>query len=470
MELYILNMKFTRLLERYNQAVARYTSYPTVPHWYEWPAIETELTGQCGGSELLKWEASVKQTFRLQNRPDGISLYIHLPYCELLCTYCACNKKITTNHAVEEPYIQAVLAEWAMYTALFPEKPIIRELHLGGGTPTFFSAQNLKNLITGLLASSELHPAFEFGFEGHPNNTSREQLQTLFDQGFRRVSFGVQDLDSEVQRIINRIQPLENLIEVTLAAREIGYDSINYDLIYGLPKQNSNRLALTLDKVLALRPDRIAYYSYAHIPWKSKAQRLYNENDLPTTDEKMALYLQGREAFQQAGYTDIGMDHFALPNEPLAMAARENRLHRNFMGYTSTQSRLLIGLGVSSISDAAIAYAQNTRELGHYLRKTAAGEWPLNKGYFLNREDQLNRRHILDISCTGKTVLEHDFELSQAANHFLIQLLTDDLIQFDGSTLIVTPKGKLFTRNICSLFDAYLWGSEFTPKRYSQAI
>lgn len=463
-------MDFTRLLQRYNQPIPRYTSYPTVPQWQDWPAVESDVTGQSGGSELLKWEASVKQTFRLQNRPDGISLYIHLPYCEVLCTYCGCNKKITTNHGVEEPYIQAVLAEWAMYTAIFPEKPLIRELHLGGGTPTFFSAQNLKKLITGILSGSELHPAFEFGFEGHPNNTSREQLQTLFDQGFRRVSFGVQDLDPEVQRIINRIQPLEKLVEVTQFAREIGYDSINFDLIYGLPKQHKASLALTLDKVLALHPDRIAFYSYAHIPWKSRAQRLYDENDLPSADDKMALYQQGRLAFQAAGYTDIGMDHFALPNDPLAIAASENRLHRNFMGYTTTQSRLLIGLGVSSISDAAIAYAQNTRELGHYLRKTAAGEWPLDKGYFLNREDQLNRRHILDISCTGKTVLEHDLELSKAANLLLIQLLADDLIQFDGETLKVTPTGKLFTRNICSLFDAFLWEKEAVEKRYSQAI
>jgi len=219
-----------------------------------------------------------------------------------------------------------------------------------------------------------------------------------------------------------------------------------------------------------LRPDRIAFYSYAHIPWKSLAQRLYDENDLPTTDEKMALYLQGRLAFQEAGYTDIGMDHFALPNEPLAIAASENRLHRNFMGYTTTQSRLLIGLGVSSISDAAIAYAQNTRELGHYLRNTAAGEWPINKGYFLNREDKLNRRHILDLSCTGKTVLEHDLELSTGANLLLIQLLADDLIHFDGETLKITPTGKLFTRNICSLFDTFLWGKGVVEKRYSQAI
>lgn len=463
-------MEIARLLQRYNQPVPRYTSYPTVPQWQDWPAAETEVTGQSGANELLKWEAAVKQTFRLQNRPDGISLYVHLPYCEALCTYCGCNKKITTNHGVEEPYINAVLAEWAMYTALFPERPLIRELHLGGGTPTFFSAENLRRLISGILAGADLHPDFEFGFEGHPNNTSHLQLQTLFDQGFRRVSFGVQDLDPEVQRIINRIQPLEKLVEVTDNAREIGYDSINFDLIYGLPKQNSTTLRSTIEKTLALRPDRIAFYSYAHIPWKSLAQRLYDEADLPGVDEKLALYQQGRAAFIAAGYTDIGMDHFALADDPLAIAAREKRLHRNFMGYTTTQSRLLIGLGVSSISDAAIAYGQNTRELITYLRKTAEGSWPLDKGYFLNREDQLNRRHILDLSCTGSTALDYDFELSQSANEYLIQLLADDLIHFDGQILRITETGKQFTRNICSLFDAHLWRGPSSEKRYSQAV
>jgi len=463
-------MDIRSLLHRYNQPVPRYTSYPTVPQWQDWPSAETEVTDQSGASEVLRWEAAVKQTFRLQNRPEGISLYVHLPYCEALCTYCGCNKKITTNHGVEVPYINAVLAEWAMYMALFPEKPIIRELHLGGGTPTFFSAENLKRLIKGILSGAELHPDFEFGFEGHPNNTSRAQLQTLFDQGFRRVSFGVQDLDPEVQRIINRIQPLENLVEVTKSAREIGYTSVNFDLIYGLPKQNSATLSSTIEKILDLRPDRIAFYSYAHVPWKSLGQRLYDEADLPSADEKMALYQQGRLAFLAAAYTEIGMDHFALTNDPLAEAARENRLHRNFMGYTTTKSHLLIGLGVSSISDAAIAYAQNTRELGHYLRKTSAGSWPHDKGYFLNREDQLNRRHILNLSCTGSTVLEHDFELTKVAKLFMTQLLADDLIHFDGKKLRITAAGKLFTRNICSLFDAHLWGSPQAEKRYSQAI
>ncbi len=468
--IYPIIMALPELLLRYNQAIPRYTSYPTVPHWTAWDMPEDIVTGQSGAHERLRWEAAVRQTFRLQNKPDGLSLYLHLPYCEVLCTYCGCNKKITTNHSVEEPYIAALLSEWSLYLSLFPERPLIREIHLGGGTPTFFSAGNLARLISGLFEGADLHADFEFGFEGHPNNTSREQLQILFDHGFRRVSFGVQDLDPEVQRVINRIQPFEKLEEVTRAAREIGYDSVNFDLIYGLPKQHLTGLDNTIRRTLTLRPDRIAFYSYAHIPWKSRAQRLYDEGDLPSTSEKMNLYQLGRTLFGEAGYDDIGMDHFALHSDPLAIAARENRLHRNFMGYTTTQSRLLIGLGVSSISDAAIAYAQNTRELSTYLKQVAAGQWPHDRGYFLQKADQVNRRHILDIACTGSTLLDSDYVFSPAANRLLQQLLTDGLILFDGQKIQTTVTGRLFTRNVCSLFDSYLHGQSTTGPRYSKAV
>lgn len=462
-------MEIAELLQRYNLPIPRYTSYPTVPQWNDW-STEREVTPQGGASELLRWEAAVRQTFRIQNRPEGISVYIHLPYCESLCTYCGCNKKITTNHEVEQPYIDAVLREWAMYVQLFPEAPLLRELHLGGGTPTFFSSANLACLIEGILAPSALHPDFEFGFEGHPNNTTYEQLRTLHEHGFRRVSFGVQDLDPEVQLIINRIQPFENLKQVTEWSRELGYSSVNFDLIYGLPRQNEARLQRTIQQALSLKPDRIAFYSYAHIPWKSKAQRLYSELDLPDTATKMQLYLNGRQQLLTAGYTDIGMDHFALQNDALALAAAQNRLHRNFMGYTTTQSRLLIGLGVSSISDAAIAYAQNTRELSTYLRKTEANEWPLDKGCFLQRDDQINRRHILDLSCQGRTVLENDYEFGPQAMQVLKQMQNDGLVTFDGQQLEATAKGRLFTRNICSLFDQHLLRTGNRENQYSKSI
>ena len=253
-----------RLLEKYNVPVPRYTSYPTVPSWQD-------------NIDVPRW----KETFRMDyNAGNGICLYIHLPFCESLCTYCGCNKKITTNHGVEDEYIDAVLKEWQLYTELMAEKPVIRELHLGGGTPTFFSPANLEKLLSGILTGSIIPEDREFSFEGHPNNTTAEHLQTLYDLGFRRVSFGIQDLDPEVQRVINRIQPFEQVKYVTEKAREIGYKSVNYDLIYGLPFQTEKTIINTILQTISLKPDRIAFYSYAHVPWTSRGQRLFDENDL----------------------------------------------------------------------------------------------------------------------------------------------------------------------------------------------
>jgi oxygen-independent coproporphyrinogen-3 oxidase len=342
----------SQLVSKYNVAVPRYTSYPTVPFWKE-------------GIDVNQWRSVFVQQFQL-HKNEGISLYIHLPFCESLCTYCGCNKKITTNHSVEEEYMQTILKEWRMYIALLNEPPLIRELHLGGGTPTFFSPQNLERLLNGIFANAQVHPEHEFSFEGHPNNTTCEHLQTLYSLGFRRVSFGVQDNDPEVQRIINRIQPVENVKKVTEAARSIGYKSVNFDLIYGLPLQNLQRLEKTILQSIEMKPDRIAFYSYAHVPWASRGQRLFDETDLPSTEEKMALYQLGKQLFADHGYEDIGMDHFALPTDDLFAARNNGTLHRNFMGYTTQNTSLLLGLGVSSISDVGVAFAQNDKTLHDY--------------------------------------------------------------------------------------------------------
>src|ERR1035437_920511 len=326
------------LLNKYNVAVPRYTSYPTVPVW------KNEI-------DVDKWKQTFRQQFNLYNQKDGISLYLHLPFCESMCTFCGCNKKITTNHSVEEEYMEAILNEWSLYLNLMEEKPIIRELHIGGGTPTFFSPDNLSKLLNTIFDKSIVLPNHEFGFEGHPNNTTRKHLETLFSLGFTRVSYGVQDNNPEVQRIINRIQPFENVIRATETAREIGYKSVNFDLVYGLPKQTIEGLEKTISEAITLRPDRVAFYSYAHVPWTSRGQRLFDENDLPTAEEKMQLYRLGKKLFAENGYIDIGMDHFSLPHDDLYIARQEGWLHRNFMGYTTQRSAMLLGLGVSSISD-----------------------------------------------------------------------------------------------------------------------
>ncbi|WP_225975452.1 radical SAM protein [Panacibacter ginsenosidivorans] len=246
------------------------------------------------------------------------------------------------------------------------QAPVIRELHLGGGTPTFFSATNLERILQLVLKDTIVHPLHEFSIEGHPNNTTIEQLETLYKLGFRRISYGVQDNDPTVQKIINRIQPFEHVKSATENARATGFTSVNFDLIYGLPFQTKDSIKKTIEQVITLMPDRIAFYSYAHVPWTSKAQRLFDETDLPSAEDKIGLYLTGKQLLLENGYADIGMDHFALPHDALYKARIDGSLHRNFMGYTTQHTSVLLGLGVSAISDAGTAFAQNDKTLSGY--------------------------------------------------------------------------------------------------------
>jgi len=404
------------------------------------------------------WENTFSQQFNIENHTKGISVYVHLPFCESLCTYCGCNKRITTNHKMEEEYLEAIEKEWKLYRKRMQQTPVIREIHLGGGTPTFFSPRNLKRLITTLTKDSIIHPQREFSIEGHPNNTTKEHLALLTSLGFRRISYGVQDNNAEVQRLINRIQPLENVQRVTDEARQAGFTSVNYDLIYGLPAQTPATIAQTMKEVIALKPDRIAFYSYAHTPWTSKGQRLFDETHLPTAEEKLALYITGKELLQANGYEDIGMDHFSLPGDDLYKAWQNGKLHRNFMGYTTQNSGLLLGLGVSAISDLSTAFAQNHKNLHDYYASVNTNNLAVTKGYFLTEEDLLFRKNILDISCKGSALFlpkqmqslrEHTFPQLDA-------LKSDGLITYDESGLQVTETGHYFIRNICSAFDLYL--------------
>ncbi len=446
------------LVAKYNTAAPRYTSYPTVPYWDNTPPTPSA------------WAETVKASFKQTNDTDGISVYIHLPFCESLCTYCGCNTRITKNHAVELPYIEAVLKEWDLYLAVFGTKPKIREIHLGGGTPTFFNAANLSRLINGILQKSGLHPEAEFSFEAHPGNTTVEHLETLYQLGFRRLSLGIQDFDPRVQFIINRIQSFEQVKEVTEHARRIGYTSINYDLIYGLPLQTLGGLIDTVQKVALLMPDRIAFYAYAHVPWIKPGQRRYTENDLPDAYLKRQLYDMGREIFTQLGYREIGMDHFALPADSLSVAEQNGRLHRNFMGYTHQYTQLLIGLGVSSISDSWFGYAQNEKTVESYLQRINAHELPLIKLHTLTDEDMLLRQHILNIMCTGQTSWNKHSSFADAMFDIIERLeplAADGLITLDTWSLRVTPLGKRFLRNICMAFDARLWENKPATQLFS---
>lgn len=430
----------TDLVSKYNVPAPRYTSYPTVPYW------DNNLTE-------TDWITHIKNAFIKYNK-EGISLYIHLPYCESLCTYCACNTRITVNHKVELPYIETLLKEWQLYLNQFQGKPLIKEIHLGGGTPTFFAPEHLSFLLKSILQTADIAPQNDFSFEGHPNNTTREHLQVLYDLGFKRVSFGIQDFDEKVQDTINRYQSFEQVSRVMEDAREIGYTSINVDLVYGLPYQTIESVRDTITKIISLKPERIAFYSYAHVPWLKPGQRKYSEKDLPADKYKRSLYETGKELFVEANYSDIGMDHFALPNDELFKAFGNGTLHRNFMGYTTNTTKLLVGLGCSSISDSWDAFAQNIKVVEEYQKVVNEGRFPLMKGHSLSGEDLIIRQHILDLMCKHQTTIDQYYkEVEPKFSEFI----KDDLLEVTEDKLRIKDNGKLFLRNICLAYDKRYW-------------
>lgn len=449
------------LIRKYNVPGPRYTSYPTVPYW------DKEGIGN------ENWEASVRETYTAE-KSYGISLYIHLPYCESLCTFCACHKHITKRHDVEIPYIDTIIKEWQLYKKLLDEKPLIKEIHLGGGTPTFFSPDQLKRMITAIVADCEIAEDYEFSFEGHPNNTSKDHLQSLYDVGFRRVSFGVQDYDPVVQLAINRVQPYENVKQVHEWSKEIGYTSISHDIVFGLPHQQLKGMLETIELTNELRPDRLAFYSYAHVPWiKGVGSRGFDENDLPSNEEKRELYEEGKKALESKGYFEIGMDHFALKSDNLYTHYKEEKLHRNFMGYTTNNTRLMIGLGMSSISDSWTGFAQNVKTVKEYQSLVNDGIIPIFRGHKLNEEDLLIRKHILEIMCHFNTKWAKNTQNGayyEEINNRLQPFIDDELLILKENELIVTEKGKPFVRNICMAFDLRLNRHKPTTKLFSQTI
>lgn len=436
------------LTQKYNVPGPRYTSYPTVPYWNE-ANFTTE-----------KWISSLQKSFSESNSKNGISLYIHLPFCESMCTFCGCNKRITKNHSVEEMYIKALLKEWHLYCKILPEKPVIKEIHLGGGTPTFFSKENLELLINGIFSYAIRAENHEFSFEGHPNNTTHEQLKKLYDLGFRRVSFGVQDYSATVQKAINRIQPFHNVAKVTFWAKEIGYTSIGHDIIFGLPFQTIEDVIDTVEKTNSLKPDRLAFYSYAHVPWiKGNGQRGFNDENLPKDAEKRQLYETGKKLLSQNGYHEIGMDHFALETDSLFKAAHNGNLHRNFMGYSASKTQVMIGLGVSSISDSWYSFAQNAKNLEDYYQLLEWDKLPVVKGHILNDEDLIIREHILNLTCELETSWTKDslnFNELPEVLFALKEIENDGLIVIEDDKIKITEEGRPFVRNICMAFDLHL--------------
>jgi oxygen-independent coproporphyrinogen-3 oxidase len=452
----------SKLFQKYNVAGPRYTSYPTVPYWDESPTED-------------QWIKALKDSIQVASaQGTGAAMYVHVPFCESLCTYCGCNTRITRNHGVSDPYIQIILKEFALYREkLGINKLKLGELHLGGGTPTFLTPTELTTLLEGILSHCEVTPNYEFSIEVDPRVTNRKHLEVLRDFKFKRISLGIQDFDPKVQDIVHRIQSFEQVKEITDTARELGFTSVNYDLIYGLPLQTLASVEDTFEKVVRLKPDRIAFYAYAHVPWIKAGQRRFTESDLPSGDEKRALYERGRELLEQNGYTEIGMDHFALATDSLYTAVKNKELHRNFMGYTARNVNPILALGVSAIGDAWTAFAQNEKLLETYVLRVEKGEIPIYRGHVLNEEDLILRKHILNLMTNLHTSWKEDLEktphLAEVPEK-LLELSHDGLLKLYDQGCEVTEEGRAFLRNICMAFDARLVRKAPDTKLFSQTV
>ena len=444
------------LFAKYDVPAPRYTSYPTVPFWTDSPTTE-------------QWLNELETAFK--DDSATWSLYFHLPFCESLCTFCACNTVITRDHGREKGYVDLLSKEWGLYLDRVPalrERPLLG-LHLGGGTPTFFSTENLQRILKPILDATQTDAdRFEASVEVHPGHTTCEQLLTLRQLGFTRISIGVQDFDPEVQRLVNRHQPYEVTKSITDIARELGYTSVNYDLIYGLPRQRPDRFRETITKTIELRPDRIALYSFARVPWIKPAQRSYQDEDLPVAGEKRALYELAREMLGGAGYVEIGMDHFALPQDSMAQAQRKVTLHRNFQGYTERRTSVLLGLGVSAISETPTCFHQNEKAFPVYERRVQQSEIPTLRGHLLSAEDRGLREQILTFMTRFEVNLRP--EQTDDAAVFLAAMIDDRLVEVRDQKLILTENGRPFLRNACMFFDQRLRQQEQRPQVFSQAL
>ncbi|MGH8207857.1 MAG: oxygen-independent coproporphyrinogen III oxidase, partial [Steroidobacteraceae bacterium] len=381
-------------------------------------------------------------------------------FCRSLCTFCGCNTRITRRHSFVAPYTQALLGELDLYRSRLGLAQIeFGELHFGGGTPTFMAPEELEALLEGLFARARPRPGAVASVEVDPRVTTAQQLQVLARYGFARLSLGVQDFDPRVQQIVNRVQSEQQVRDVSEAARALGFDSINYDLIYGLPLQTRASIAATMDAVSRLRPDRIALYGYAHVPWIKPGQRRFTELDLPQGDDRRALYELGRERLEREGYREIGLNHFALQSDALWQALRSGTLHRNFMGYSTAFTRPLIGLGVSAISDAGDAFVQNEKDLQRYQERIARAELPIHRGHLLDEEDLILRRHILRLMTRLQTHWDDAADRTgylQSALERLAEPVADGLVELGAAHCRVTERGRPFLRNICMAFDARL--------------
>jgi len=453
------------MLRRFDVPGPRYTSYPTADRF-----VEAFAADDYGRALDQRRSGGV-------GRPLPLSVYVHIPFCESLCYYCACNKIITKHHERAAPYLRYLSREVDLHTQRLGVGQTISQLHLGGGSPTFLNDAELAELMAMLRRSFTLSPGGEYSIEVDPRTVDAGRLDVLAELGFNRLSFGVQDFDPAVQKAVHRVQPAEQVFALVEAARARGFESINVDLIYGLPRQSPESFDRTLAQVNALRPDRIALYAYAHLPERFKPQRRIATVELPSGASKVSMLSRSLEAFRKAGYVYVGMDHFALPDDALAVAKRQGRLHRNFQGYSTQPDCDLIGLGVSAIGRIGATYSQNAKTMEEYCDFLDQGRFPVVRGLALTRDDLVRRCVIMALMCQGQL----DFDAVEAAHLLEFQsyfakeledlkpLVEQGLVKIDASSIEVTPQGWFFVRAVAMVFDRYLQ-TDRTRARFSKII
>jgi len=451
------------LLAKYDRPGPRYTSYPTAVEFHD-------------GFTADAYEGKLACAAKAEE--EALSLYLHLPFCHERCTFCGCNVIITRKHEPSDRYLRLLHEEIRMVAERLGDRREVVQYHWGGGTPTYQSVSEMQALQQVVNQHFDLLPSAEVAIEVDPRVTTDEQLSALRDLGFNRLSMGVQDFRPEVQEAINRGQTLEETERLFKTARDLGYESINIDLVYGLPLQEVDTFRETLGDVIRLRPDRVACYSFAHIPWIRGNQRRIRPEDLPEAEVKLRLFGTAMEEFLSDGYEQIGMDHFALPEDELAVAARERTLHRNFMGYTVKPATDMIGLGVSSIGDLRGAYAQNTKKLSVYQRAIEGGVLPIERGVELSTDDLIRRDVITRLMCNfhlDRKAIERRWNID-FAEYFATELLAlaepvdHGFVTMTNDTIEVIGAGRLFIRNVCMIFDAYLAAKTGTRPMFSRTV
>jgi oxygen-independent coproporphyrinogen-3 oxidase len=454
------------LLRRYDRPGPRYTSYPTAIEFHE-------------GYDEAEYRRRLAAANAEGDKP--LSLYVHLPFCSRRCTFCGCNVVISRKHEISEAYLDYLHREIDLLAESLPDRRRLSQYHWGGGTPTYQTVAEMRALHEKLLSHFTLEPDAEVALEVDPRVTTREQMAALRDMGFNRLSMGVQDFTPDVQAAVNRNQSEEQTRTLHDMARSMGYHSINMDLIYGLPRQTPDSFARAIDTLLTMRPDRVAVYSFALVPWIKAQQKYIDPRELPSPETKLRLFCIAREKFLAAGYAAIGMDHFALPEDELARALDHRTLHRNFMGYTVKMGADMVGLGVSAIGDVAGSFAQNVKKLSQYYAALDEGRFPIERGYALDADDKLRREVITRLMCTFHLDVRdierrHGIDFARYFAQDLAALQAPDgpvahgFLEIHPDRLEVVGDGRLFVRNVCMAFDRYLRAKNLEKPTFSRTI